>query len=251
MVRPLPKKIVELAHQLLREGKSCRAVAATLDVSKSVIIKLRKNMTFPPPICASSRKKILSIAQEWWILRDQRQQNVETAVQIHKNLVEFDNLNLSVQTVRNTLRSAGLRGRAKAKKPLLTKRHQKLRLDFARVHSNWTMEDWKMVIFSDETKINRMGSDGREWTWRKPGSALQPRHVKPTLKFGGGSVMVWGCMMARGVGTAQRIVGKMTANYYVEILSTNLPASSQKLHVKSSDVLFQHDNDPKHTVKTT
>ena len=110
MVRPLPKKIVERAHQLLREGKSCRAVAATPDISNSCIIKLRKNMTFPPPSSASVREQILSIAQERRILRDLRQQNVETAVQIHKNLVEFDNLNLSVETVRNTLRSAGLRG---------------------------------------------------------------------------------------------------------------------------------------------
>ncbi|KAI8086797.1 uncharacterized protein BX664DRAFT_387161 [Halteromyces radiatus] len=25
---------------------------------------------------------------------------------------------------------------------------------------HWTVEDWRRVIFSDETKINRLGSDG-------------------------------------------------------------------------------------------
>jgi hypothetical protein len=26
---------------------------------------------------------------------------------------------------------------------------------------------WKRVIFSDETKINRLGSDGHQWIWKK------------------------------------------------------------------------------------
>ena len=34
-------------------------------------------------------------------------------------------------------------------------------LDWAIVRKDWTVEDWKMVIYSDETKINHIGSDGR------------------------------------------------------------------------------------------
>ena len=32
---------------------------------------------------------------------------------------------------------------------------------------NWTVEDWKRVLWSDETKINRVGSDGRTYTWKQ------------------------------------------------------------------------------------
>jgi len=49
----------------------------------------------------------------------------------------------------------------KTKKLLLTKRHRKERLDFALAHQDWTVEDWKTVVWSDETKINRLGSDGK------------------------------------------------------------------------------------------
>ena len=51
----------------------------------------------------------------------------------------------------------------KRKRPLLLKRHIRVQLDFALAHQDWTLEDWKRVIWSDETKINCLGSDGRKW----------------------------------------------------------------------------------------
>ena len=50
----------------------------------------------------------------------------------------------------------------KKKKPFLSKKHRKARMDFALTHQHWTVEDWKKVVWSDETKINRLGSDGRK-----------------------------------------------------------------------------------------
>jgi hypothetical protein len=62
----------------------------------------------------------------------------------------------------------------------------KARREFAQHHLHWTVDDWMRVIFSDETKVNRLGSDGQEWAWKRPGEGLSPRLVKPTLKCGGG-----------------------------------------------------------------
>ena len=31
-------------------------------------------------------------------------------------------------------------------------------MDFAIAHKDWILEDWKMVIWSDKTKINCLGS---------------------------------------------------------------------------------------------
>ena len=55
----------------------------------------------------------------------------------------------------------------KKKKPFLSKKHKNERLKFAKEHKDWTMDDWKRVIWSDETKINRFGSDGRLWVYKK------------------------------------------------------------------------------------
>ena len=78
----------------------------------------------------------------------------------------------------------------KKKKPLLSARHRRNRLDFTIGHKDWTIEGRKEVIFSQETKTNGLSSDGRKWAHRLPGEGLTSRLVHDTLKFGGGSVMV-------------------------------------------------------------
>src|SRR5882724_11598566 len=134
----------------------------------------------------------------------------------------------------------------KAKKPLLTKRHRKERMDFSLAHLDWTMEDWKTVIGSDETKINRLGSDGRKWAWKKAGEGLSDRLVKETVKFGGGSLMIWGCMLWEGVWYTCKIDGRMDAELYTKILQDELQDSIAYYDKDPSRVIFQQDNDPKH-----
>ncbi|GFU88232.1 transposable element Tc1 transposase [Trichonephila clavipes] len=48
---------------------------------------------------------------------------------------------------------------------------------------------WNEVIFSDESKFNIFGSDGRRMVSRKPNTSHHPKHTIPTVKHGGGSVM--------------------------------------------------------------
>ena len=84
------------------------------------------------------------------------------------------------------------------------------------------MDDWKRVIWSDETKINCLGSDGHKWAWKKAGEGLSNRLVKETVKFDGGSVMMWGCIMWQGVGFATKIDGRMDGDLYLQILKDEL-----------------------------
>ena len=172
-----------------------------------------------------------------------------TAVNVTKSLQNITNQSLSTQTVRNCLKVAGMRAVVKKKKPLLSKKQKKNRLDFALAHQHWTIEDWKKVVWSDETKINRLGSDGRKWAWKKKGEGLSDRLVEGTVKFGGGSVMVWGCMLWNGPGYAAKIDGRMDGPLYVQILEDDLQGSLEYYGFTADDIIFQQDNDPKHTSK--
>ncbi len=58
------------------------------------------------------------------------------------------------------------------------------------------MDYWNYVLWSDETKINLFGSDGVKHVWRKSGEEYKDKCVLPTVKRGGGRVMVCGCMSA-------------------------------------------------------
>lgn len=84
--------------------------------------------------------------------------------------------------------------------------------------------------------------------WRSKNEAFAERNLIPTVKHGGGSVMVWGCMSASGVGNLVFIEGTMKKEDYLKILRDNLPTSVEKLGLDPVWV-FQQDNDPKHTAK--
>ena len=111
-------------------------------------------------------------------------------------------------------------------------------MDFALAHQHWTIEDWKRVVWSDETKINRLGSDGRKWVWKKAGEGLNDRQVQGTQKFGGESLMVWGCMMWEGLGLACKIDGRMDGDLYVQILEDDLQGSLNYYGKVVGEIIF-------------
>ena len=59
--------------------------------------------------------------------------------------------------------------------------------------------------------------------------------------------MIWGCMLWKGVGYATRFKGRMDGELYRGILEDELQNSIRHYHLNDDDVIFQQDNDPKHT----
>ena len=62
--------------------------------------------------------------------------------------------------------------------------------------------------------------------------------------------MFWGCFSSAGAGALVKVDGIMNSSQYKSILAQNLQASVRKLKMKRN-FTFQHDNDPKHTSKST
>ena len=100
------------------------------------------------------------------------------------------------ETVRKVLSKNGYHGRMTRKRPFVSMKNRAVRLHVSKGH-----EFWKNVLWSDETKINLFGSYGVHRVWRKVNAENDVANVTPTVKHGGGSVMLWGCMSAYGVGT--------------------------------------------------
>ena len=124
-----------------------------------------------------------------------------SAAKLADDVLHATGITVCAQTIHNALNDADLHGRRPRRKPLLKKRHKTARLNFAKEHEMKSEEYWKTILWSDETKINLFGSDGVQHVWRGLGEEYCEDCMVPTVKHGGGHVMVWGCTSAKGVST--------------------------------------------------
>ncbi|KAG1039008.1 hypothetical protein G6F43_012598 [Rhizopus delemar] len=110
-------------------------------------------------------------------------------------------------------------------------------------------EEFEISLSDNETKINCFASDGKAYAWKLPPEELNSRHVQQTVKHGGGNIMVWSCITWEGVGWIVDVGHRMNSEGYLEVLKDDLLKTMESYGLDSSKVVFQQDNDPKHTSK--
>ncbi|KAK3510736.1 hypothetical protein QTP70_021327 [Hemibagrus guttatus] len=118
-------------------------------------------------------------------------------------------------TIRKRLGKNGLHGRVPRQKPLLSKKNIKARLSFARKHLDDPQDFWENTLWTVQT----------HYVWRKSNPTFQKKNIIPTVKYGGGSVMVWGCFAASGPGRLAVINETMNSAVYQKILKENVRPS--------------------------
>ncbi|GFS96380.1 transposable element Tc1 transposase [Trichonephila clavipes] len=180
---------------LFKKGKSYREIAKVVGRSHSCVQKIIGRFKSDGLIENKSgrgRKSILNDVAKRKVLKDIKIDSKLSAIKLAAETSRIMGISVSAETVRNVIRHAGYSSRIARKKPFISLQNQNKRLEFAKTHQLKTDNFWKKVIFCDESKFNICGSDGRRTVWRKPNTALDPKNLRPTVKHGGGSVMVWG-----------------------------------------------------------
>lgn len=246
-MKKIPKQKSIDIKALLAKGISVRETARRTGISKSTVGRLRSKIIIETSRTKTGRPKKLSAADDRIISRIIRSGKADNAVQATQTLNKQAGKVVSPSTVRRSLKRQGMKSVVKKKKPMLSALHRRARRAFAEKYKEFTEEDWKRVIWSDESKINRLGSDGQKYIWKRAGEPLIEREIIGTKKFGGGNIMVWGCMGWSGVGKMVYVEGKMDAEQYCSILDDGLLGSLEKFNLETDNIIFQQDNDPKHT----
>ncbi|CAK9827487.1 Transposable element Tc1 transposase [Anthophora retusa] len=235
---------------LKKEGYSSRQIAAKVNVSQSVVLYTLKNF-MGKGTCSSKqrtgRPRKTTEGEDRYIHTLSKRNRRMTAPEITHELNRSREDPIGVTTVKRRLLEGALRGCVAIKKPFLKPQNKTKQLWWANEHANWTISDWERVLWTDESKFEVFGNKRRVSVRRKPNEKLLSQCVIPTVKHGGGSVMLWGCFGTNKVDSLVKIDGILRKEQYLKILQDHAVPSGTKLI--GENFIFMQDNDPKHSAK--
>ncbi len=98
------------------------------------------------------------------LVRDDRKASVTLIITRYNQCMQNT---ISEHTTRRTLKQMGSSSRRPHRVPLLSAKNRTRRIQFTQPHQNGTIEDWKNVAWSDESRLLLQHSDGRVRIWLK------------------------------------------------------------------------------------
>ena len=168
--------------QMIEDGLSQCRLARYLGVSPSVVNRLWNhyletgNYNRRP---GQGRPRATTGVQERYLrtlaLRNRQSRALRNDFQLATGV------RLSNQTVRNRLHNDTLQARRPATGPVLTVAHQ---LNFAQNQVGWQLAQWRMVLFTDESRFHVSTCDTRVRVWRHPGERYMDCNIVQHDRFG-------------------------------------------------------------------
>lgn len=234
---------------LREEGWTVQALAERFGVNRRTIMRLEQKVRQTGSIedrPRAGRPVVMTPRQNRILRRMSTEDRHQVSRTLRQRLQQEHNIRVSQRTVARRLLQMGLRGCISKRKPLLTQRHKGRRLEWARNHQDWTVEQWRNVLFSDETPLHLVQNRQRRYVRRQVGQAHAAECIRPTV-HGGGGRMVWGAFDGHGTLILHTVEGTLNSERYVEILRGHL----LPLNRERRDLLFQQDNATPHVSRRT
>jgi len=110
----------------------------------------------------------------------------------------------------------------------------------------WSLKDWKRVVWSDECRIELWQGSRDRRIRRTKLERFHPDCIAPTVKHGGGSLMVWACFRWNKLGPIIVVDGTMDSRKYIDILENQLCPFWKNMKRQRSSLWFQDDGAPCH-----
>ena len=240
------------AQSLDKAGFSHSKIGKSLGVHQSTISRFFKRLKATGDAGrkkGSGRPRLSTARQDKTLERLSLKDRFESAASLRKKWKKQSHVNVSLRTTNRRLLKMGLPARKPRKKPLKTETIEEKRLRFARRYEHWSAEDWKQVIWSDESWFQMFENGRRQFVRRRPGEALNRDCVIQTVKYPE-KVMVFGAITPTSKSKLIFIDGKVNAAKYQEILAEARIKSFIRRHPHPAP-LFMEDGAPGHRAAST
>lgn len=233
----------------INTGDSYRTIALAMGRSKEAIRKVHRKILETGSAArrqGSGRPRKTTPRTDAAVLRAVRVRPRTSCVELRR---EFEGLQqVSLRTVeRRILETGEFQSAFTKRSPFVSPSNRVIRVQWARDHLNWTREQWRTVLFSDESpfvlRFNR-----RTRFYKRVGAPPRPENFTGTVKHDR-KVNIWGCFAGHGVGRLYKVDGILEKYQFLRILMHELLPSAETLFPNNAPWIFQQDNDPKHTAR--
>jgi hypothetical protein len=100
----------------------------------------------------------------------------------------------SARTVKNTMQKMGYHKRVPRQKFHVSPENNEKRVAWCQARLHWTKEEWKRVIWTDESSFSTAGFGHRPWVIRKVDEEYHPDCIDNNFHSGRKSKMIWGAL---------------------------------------------------------
>ena len=147
---------------------------------------------------------------------------------LSESLKDSTSTQISRRTVQCRLHERNYKKCLKTRKPFVSSVNQRKWLKFAKLYHHWTVNQWKKLVWSDESPFV-LSCQNRSYLWHLRKQQFSPRCLQGTLKHQK-KIMVWACFSWNRVGAFHQIKGMLTKERYCQILIRQMKPSARRLH---------------------
>jgi DNA-binding transcriptional MocR family regulator len=149
---------VAQAVALHNDGRSIRYIANLLGIPRSTVSdaiqRFRETGSYARRPGQGRRRATNAVEDRFLRLQSLRELTLP-ATALSRRLADL-------HTVLRRLREHNLTSHPPATGPRLNAEHPRQRLEFARTHADWGMNEWRRVLFTDESRFTRYSPDRRK-----------------------------------------------------------------------------------------
>lgn len=245
-----PRKRTKIVTLSEHTSMTQRDIAKRCNVSVGAVNKILKQKRDTGTIEVNrkgrcGRKRKTTARDEAFLIRESKLNPRKTSQQLQRDLAHAGVI-IHDSTVRKRLKEGGRKAVRPQKKQLLTAPMMKKRYDWAKKYGSWTVQDWRNVLFTDESHFFVQGQRSL-YVRKSVNEKLSAAHIDQTVKHPL-KVMFWGCFSYKGTGSLVPIKGMMNSQKYKDLLENKLEAELRKVNANGQAV-FQQDSAPCHVSK--